>query len=88
MYDRRDTEGVPSTAIREISVLKGLNHPAVVQLLDIVVVEKKLFLVFEYLNMDLKEFLDASTVKLEEDLVKVIIFSICIFQKAQIISIQ
>ncbi|GLV43703.1 Cyclin-dependent kinase 2 [Carabus blaptoides fortunei] len=65
-----DTEGVPSTAIREISVLKGLNHPAVVQLLDIVVVEKKLFLVFEYLNMDLKEFLDASTVKLEDDLVK------------------
>ena len=35
---------------REIAVLKELNHPAVVKLLDVVVAEKKLFLVFEHLD--------------------------------------
>ena len=35
---------------REIAVLKELNHPAVVKLLDVVIAEKKLFLVFEHLD--------------------------------------
>lgn len=66
-----DTEGVPSTAIREISTLKTLNHPSVVQMIDVILERNKIFMVFEYLNLDLKEFLDSSTVRLEEDLVKV-----------------
>jgi len=55
-----ETEGVPSTAIREISLLKELEHPGVVQLLDVVHVEpdKKLFMVFEYLDKDLKKLMD------------------------------
>ncbi|KAG9348691.1 hypothetical protein JZ751_029008, partial [Albula glossodonta] len=55
-----DTEGVPSTAIREISLLKELNHPNIVKLLDVVHTEKKLYLVFEYLNQDLKKYMDTS----------------------------
>ncbi|XP_035265977.1 cyclin-dependent kinase 2-like [Anguilla anguilla] len=55
-----DTEGVPSTAIREISLLKELNHPNIVKLLDVVHTEKKLYLVFEYLNQDLKKYMDSS----------------------------
>ena len=35
---------------REIAILKELNHPAVVKLLDVDVAEKKLFLVFEHLD--------------------------------------
>ncbi|XP_067022291.1 cyclin-dependent kinase 2-like [Acropora muricata] len=58
---RLDTEsdGVPSTAIREISLLKELNHPNVVRLLDVVHGNKKLFLVFEYLDRDLKKYMDS-----------------------------
>lgn len=53
-----ESEGVPSTAIREISLLKELDHPNIVKLLDVVHSEKKLYLVFEYLNKDLKKFMD------------------------------
>jgi len=55
-----ESEGVPSTAIREISVLKELDHPHVVRLYDVVHVEKKIYLVFEYLNQDLKKLLDSN----------------------------
>ncbi|XP_070310924.1 cyclin-dependent kinase 2 isoform X3 [Odocoileus virginianus] len=59
--DKRETEGVPSTAIREISLLKELNHPNIVKLLDVIHTENKLYLVFEFLHQDLKKFMDAST---------------------------
>lgn len=41
--------GVPSTAIREISLLKELAHPNVVQLKDVIYADNRLYLVFEYL---------------------------------------
>lgn len=58
-----EEEGVPSTAIREISLLKELEHPNVVKLMDIVHADAKLYLVFEFLDLDLKRYMD--TVKRE-----------------------
>ena len=54
-----EDEGVPSTAIREISVLKELQHENIVSLLDVVHNNSKLFLVFEYLDLDLKRYMDS-----------------------------
>lgn len=54
----RETEGVPSTAIREISLLKNLKHKNVVQLFDVVISGNNLYMIFEYLNMDLKKLMD------------------------------
>jgi len=54
-----EDEGVPSTAIREISILKELQHPNVVSLLDIVNCQNKLYLVFEFLEQDLKRYMDS-----------------------------
>jgi len=56
-----DTEGVPSTAIREIALLRELSHPNIVQLLDVIHSNTRLFLVFEYLNQDLKKYMDTCT---------------------------
>lgn len=54
-----EDEGIPSTAIREISLLKELHHPNIVRLMDVVHTDKRLMLVFEYLEQDLKGVLDA-----------------------------
>jgi len=53
-----EEEGVPSTAIREISVLKELKHDNIVSLLDVVHNDNKLYLVFEFLDLDLKRYMD------------------------------
>lgn len=51
--------GVPSTAIREISVLKELEHPNVVTLMEVIFDNNKLYLVFEFLSMDLRKWLES-----------------------------
>ncbi|NXN91934.1 CDK3 kinase, partial [Rhinopomastus cyanomelas] len=72
-----ETEGVPSTAIREVSLLKELKHPNIVRLLDVIHSQKKLYLVFEYLKQDLKKYLDLSqTRELSLSLVKNYLFQI------------
>ncbi|KAL5699765.1 cyclin-dependent kinase [Ranunculus cassubicifolius] len=52
-------EGVPSTAIREISILKEMQHDNIVRLHNVVQNEKNLYLVFEYLDLDLKKHMDS-----------------------------
>ncbi|KAI6214243.1 hypothetical protein M3Y94_00244800 [Aphelenchoides besseyi] len=74
-----EEEGVPSTAIREISMLLELRHPNVVDLLDVIMQECRLYLVFEFLSMDLKRFLDrfANLDQIDESIVKNFMFQIC-----------
>ncbi|XP_030382279.1 cyclin-dependent kinase 1 [Scaptodrosophila lebanonensis] len=54
-----DDEGVPSTAIREISLLKELKHPNIVCLEDVLMEENRIYLIFEFLSMDLKKYMDS-----------------------------
>ena len=54
---------VPSTAIREISLLKELQHPNIVSLKDVLMQEAKLYLIFEFLTMDLKKYMDTNVPK-------------------------
>ncbi|KAI0063203.1 Pkinase-domain-containing protein [Artomyces pyxidatus] len=52
-------EGTPSTAIREISLMKELKHVNIVRLHDVIHTETKLVLIFEYCERDLKKYMDA-----------------------------
>eukprot|EP00906_Rhabdomonas_costata_P007941 RCo011350 len=65
-----EEEGVPCTAIREISLLKELKHPNIVKLLDVIHNDKKLTLVFEYADQDLKKFLDCYSGDLEPPMIR------------------
>lgn len=53
-------EGIPGTSLREISLLRELNrHPNIVKLLHVIHTSNfRLYLVFEFLHMDLKHYLD------------------------------
>lgn len=53
-----EDEGIPATTIREISLLKALKHPTIINLIDVIYSDKKLYLVFEYLETDLRSFID------------------------------
>jgi len=52
-----EEEGVPSTAIREIALLKQLNHINIVKLFDVFCTTGSLQLVFEFVENDLKKYM-------------------------------
>ena len=63
--------GIPSTAIREISILKELDHPNIVKLLHVHYLSGKVYLVFEYIHTDLKKLLDQNKTPFSEQETKV-----------------
>ena len=71
-----EDEGIPSTSIREISILKQLHHSNIVNLEDLIHGEKKLYLVFEFLDYDLKKYLDLNNAPLKPELVKSYLYQI------------
>lgn len=54
----RDEEGIPSTCLREISCIKDLQHDNIVTLFDIIYANNKLYMVFEFIDRDLKNLMD------------------------------
>uniref|UniRef100_A0AC35U4B1 Protein kinase domain-containing protein n=1 Tax=Rhabditophanes sp. KR3021 TaxID=114890 RepID=A0AC35U4B1_9BILA len=54
----QEVEGIPSTSAREIAILKELEHPNVVFLEAVIMEHQRLYLVFEFLDMDLKKYFD------------------------------
>ena len=55
-----EESGIPPTALREISLLRQFTHPNIVFLHRVLFVEYRLYLVFEYLEFDLKRHMDTS----------------------------
>ena len=69
-----EDEGIPSTALREISLLRELKHENVVELKDCVQEDGKLYLVFEFLDKDLKKYMESCNGLLSPILVKSYLF--------------
>ena len=69
-----EDEGIPSTAVREITLLKELDHPNIVKMMDVVSGEDKLHLIFQFVDCDLKKFMEGHT--LTEEQVKKILYQL------------
>jgi len=65
-----EEEGVPSTAIREVALLKKLSHENVVELIDVFCSPSKLVLVFEFLENDLKKYMRSLKRQMEPRVIK------------------
>lgn len=65
-----EDEGIPSTTMREISVLRQLRHPNIVELNDVIQSEGRLYLVFEFIDKDLKKYFEACEGNLSPQLIK------------------
>jgi len=65
-----EDEGIPATTIREVSLLKQCTHTNIVKIMDVVHENGKLYLVFEYVDEELKKYLDTIKRKMDPLLVK------------------
>ena len=77
MPRRRGYRHVPTTAIREIALLKELVHPNVVRILDVFCNPNMLVLVFEFLENDLKKYMKALDGPLSPFTVKHFAYQLC-----------
>ena len=53
-----ENEGIPATTIREILLLKNLRHSTIINLIEVIHSDDKMYLVFEYVETDLKKLID------------------------------
>lgn len=69
-------EGAPCTAIREVSLLKDLKQANIVTLHDLIHTDTTLTLVFEYIERDLKQYMDDNGNVLSVNNVKILMFQL------------
>ena len=71
-------EGFPATALREISILKSLDHPNIIQLREILTEDegKSVSIVMDYMDLDLAKFLDLQRDPLSDSKVKTLMYQI------------
>ncbi|XP_069790468.1 cyclin-dependent kinase 15 isoform X4 [Narcine bancroftii] len=72
----QEEEGVPFTAIREASLLKGLKHSNIVLLHDIIHTQENLTFVFEYVQTDLAQYMTQHPGGLHTNNVKLFLFQL------------
>ncbi|KYR00282.1 putative protein serine/threonine kinase [Tieghemostelium lacteum] len=68
----KENDGIPVTSLREITLLKEMKHPNIVQLKEVVVGSSinSIYLVFEYLEHDLASLIDSLPKPFNENEIK------------------
>lgn len=65
-------EGIPITALREMCILKHLKHENIVELHEIIQDIDKIILIFEFVDQDLKMFIDKNKGIKDIEIIRVI----------------
>lgn len=65
-----EEDGIPPTALREMSILKTLHHPNICSLYDVIIEPGSITLIMEYLHVDLRHFFTQYQAKLAENLLQ------------------
>eukprot|EP01071_Lankesteria_metandrocarpae_P007187 Lankesteria_metandrocarpae@DN4610_c0_g1_i2.p2 len=68
--------GIPETAIREVTILRDLQHENIMRVHEVSCSTSRLYMVCEYMEMDLKKFIKAQGCAIAPNLVKRITFEI------------
>lgn len=75
-----ENEGIPATTIREILLLRHLQHSTIIKLEEVIHNDGSMFLVFEYIETDLKRLMEDFTrrnTKFDEFVQKKMSFQLC-----------
>lgn len=75
-----ENEGIPATTIREILLLKNLKHSTIIDLIEVIHNEDKMYLVFEFIETDLKRLIDDYSkrgVLFDQDMAKKMSHQLC-----------
>uniref|UniRef100_A0A7I4NMD8 cyclin-dependent kinase n=1 Tax=Brugia malayi TaxID=6279 RepID=A0A7I4NMD8_BRUMA len=59
IHFENEEDGIPVTSLREISLLRELKHPNIVRLGRVILDVSCIFLVFEYISMDLRDYINS-----------------------------
>lgn len=66
----QEEEGFPVTALREIALMRKLNHQNIVLLKDVISTKGTLTMVSEYLEFDLRKYMDSTRTGVHQALLK------------------
>ena len=70
-----EEEGIPSSAVREMSALQELDHPNVMKLLD-VLLNPRMYLVFEFMSCDLAKYIQEHPNPLSADKINLFMYQL------------
>jgi serine/threonine protein kinase len=63
-------DGVPASILREVSLLKSLDHPHIIRLIDVFVEGPRITLLQEHMDLNLKDFIKRRMVPLNNSQAK------------------
>lgn len=72
----QEEEGIPVTAIREIALMKNLNHTNIIPIFDVICNRTSLVIIQEFMDFDLRKYLETTRVGLPPPLLKSYAFQI------------
>lgn len=67
---QQEEDGIPTTLLRELSILKSVSHPNIVKLESFFLSKDSIQLAFEFVEYDLRTYLRRSKMKMKPDLIQ------------------